>query len=494
MRVEAALVGISALFVIAGQGVLLAAGLTTIRIRTLLASSGLAYLVGVAATLLFGIALLTVGGELNLPVFLVLTLLLGAAGAGIALRRGRLAAAVEPERVAAATRAEKIVIGVALALLLILLVAGLLAAGVRPLAEWDSWSIWTRKAVWLTNNGLDSQLFAAPTYAFSHLDYPILLPLFESVYFRGMGGVDSQAIHAALWIFYVASLGSLAYLGSRFARIWVWLPVVLALALGSQYFGELLTGYADVPMGLMAAPGVLCLGLWMRELDWRYLAAGAPLLAAAASIKNEGLLLMLACFAAAAVVLAVGRAWPLLGRLGLAFAGAVVAILPWQIWVHANDIKSNLPISKGLDPSYLSDHSDRVSPTLKALAPILEGGSLMYVVPIALALVVIGIATRGLRRVAAFYLLAGLGTFASIVWAFVITPDGLDWQIATAGSRVVMGTAFVAAAAIVHLGGLLDRVRDPVRGNGPERAAGQPAADEPTAVLPTTPVPEATRA
>jgi hypothetical protein len=480
MRVELGIAGVTVLLVVAGHGVLLAIGLVQLRPRPLLAASGVAYLVGAAGTLLLGIALLVVGGELSLPLFVVLALLLGGGGGFLAWRRrAGVAAAAEPDAGPAASRAQKIVIGVGCVLLLGVLVAGLLDAGVRPLSDWDSWSIWTRKAVVLTSGGLDPHVFADPPYAFMHQEYPILLPLFESVYFRAMGGVDGQAIHAVIWLMYVACLGSIAYLGSLFTRIWVWFPVVLALAFGGQFHAQLLTAYADVPMGLLAAPGVLCLGLWLRDFDWRFLAVGALLLAATGSVKNEGVLLVVAAFFAAAVVLAASRDWGLMRWLGLGFLGVLIALAPWRIWVAAHDIKSNLPIGKGLDPGYLSDHSDRVSPTLKALLPMLESGGLSYVVPIALTLAVIGLATAGLRRVAAFYLLAGLGTFASVVWAFVIAPDNIDWQIGTAGNRVIMGVAFVSLAGLLHIGGLLDRHgsdRREAGDRGPEQTQADPPA------------------
>jgi hypothetical protein len=424
------------------------------RAKTLLASSGLAYLAGVASTLLLGILLLTLGVTITLPAFVVMALLLGALGVVLARRRGACEDAAP--RASTATRREKLVIGAACGVLLAVLVLGLLDAGVRPLSDWDSWSIWTRKAAVLTSGGLDPRVFAGGPYAFAHLEYPILLPLFEAVYFRAMGGVDGLAVHAVLWILYVAALGSIAYLGSRFTRIWVWLPVVLALALGGQFQGQLMTAYADVPMGLFAASGVLCLGLWLRYLDARYLVVAALLLAATASVKNEGLLLVVACFLAAGIVLAARRSWRPLGRLGLGFLGVLVAVAPWQIWIKAHDIKSSLPIGKGLDPGYLADRFDRVGPTLKALLPMIESGGLTYVVPLAVTLAVLGVATRGLRPVAAFYLLAGLGTLASVVWAFMITADSVEYQIATSGNRVIMGVTFVALAGLLHVGALLD--------------------------------------
>jgi hypothetical protein len=308
----------------------------------------------------------------------------------------------------------------------------------------------------LTSSGLDPHFFASSAYQFAHLDYPILQPLFESVYFRAMGGVDGQAVHATLWLLFVASLGALAYLGSRFARVWVWLPVLLAVGFGAAFYNQLLTAYADVPMGLFAAPGVLCLGLWLSTLDRRYLALAALLLAATAGVKNEGLLVAVAAFLAAAIVLAAGRAWRPLLLLGAGALGAGLTIAPWRLWTHFNDITSDLPIGSGLDPSFVLDRSDRFSPSLKALLPQLESGAPGYIVPLALALVVVGLVTRGLRRVASFYLLCALGTLASMIWAFMITPAPLDYQIATSITRVALGVTFVSVAALVQLGGLLD--------------------------------------
>jgi 4-amino-4-deoxy-L-arabinose transferase-like glycosyltransferase len=206
--------------------------------------------------------------------------------------------------------------------------------------------------------------------------------------------------------------------------------------------------------------------LWLRDLDWRYLALATLLLGATANVKNEGLLLVVAVLVAAALVLAAGRAWRLLIPLGLGFLGVLVAVAPWRLWVGGHDIKINLPIGKGLDPSYLSDRSDRIVPSFKALYPMLESGGLAYVVPLAVVLVLLALATRGLRRVAAFYLLAGLGTLVSVIWAFVITTDSLAYQISTSASRVIMGVTAVSLAALLQLGGLLDgdRERDPAQG------------------------------
>jgi hypothetical protein len=61
------------------------------------------------------------------------------------------------------------------------------------------------------------------------------------------------------------------------------------------------------------------------------------------------------------------------------------------------------------------------------------------------------------RRVPLFYLLLVLGTFISVVWAFLIAPNTLEYQIRTSAGRVVVGTVFVSVAALVHLSGLASR-------------------------------------
>jgi hypothetical protein len=471
VRTAAGIAFVAVLLLAAGHGVLLGIGLVQVRTRALVAASGLAYLAGLAATMLVGIVVLVIGGSFDLPLFAVTALAISGAGVGLALRRGRREAEPgAPVPAPAPTRAQRLLVAAGLAALAAFLFIGLLDAAVYPLGEWDGWSIWTRKAIVLTSSGLDPHFFASNAYQFAHLDYPILQPLFESVYFRAMGGVDGQAVHVTLWLLLVASLGALAYLGSRFARVWVWLPVVLAVGFGAAVYGQLLTAYADVPMGLMAAPGVLCLGLWLRNLDRRHLVLAALLLAAAASIKNEGLLVMVSAFFAAAIVLAAARLWRPLLLLAGAGLGAGIAVAPWRLWTHFNDVTSDLPIGSGLDPSYVLDRSDRFTPSLKALLPQLESGALGYVVPAALALILAALVTRGLRRIAAFYMLAGLGTFASVIWAFMITPSPLDYQIATSVTRVVMGVAFVSVAALVQLGGMLDSHREAPAAPGPAAA------------------------
>src|SRR5688500_1111984 len=91
MRDVGGLLAFHLLVLAPGIAFLLATGLTALRPRDLLASVGLAHLVGVAATSLVAIVLLVAGGSLTLPVFAAISLLLTGAFLAVALLRRRFA-------------------------------------------------------------------------------------------------------------------------------------------------------------------------------------------------------------------------------------------------------------------------------------------------------------------------------------------------------------------------------------------------------------------
>src|SRR5207237_2845630 len=170
-------------------------------------------------------------------------------------------------------------------------VVGTLDAGVQPLNAWDAWSIWTRKAEVLFFSGsLPTDFFASSAYAFMHPDYPILLPVFEAVQFRAMGTIDTQAIHVQFWLLLVAFVWAILYLGLRRGTLLEWLPLALTVSIAPAAYGQLFTAYADIPMALLLALGVLLLGEWLLMRDGRMLALSVLFLVGSANTKNEGLM------------------------------------------------------------------------------------------------------------------------------------------------------------------------------------------------------------
>ncbi len=479
MRAELGPIVLTGGYCFAGLGVLTSLRIIRPSVGSVVAALGLAFMVGVAVVLLSGIALLCVGAPVNIEMLGILIALIGLGGFGFAWwqagwrrpsmpnwSRIRLWASTQSARraifVLRDTDAERWVVAGMLVVIGVFAVLAYRWAQVQPLQAWDSWSIWARKGTLLFDySHLPTVFFTSRVYAFMHPDYPLLLPLYESSWFRIVGNANTQSLHAWFWVLFVAFLWATAYVASRVARPAIWAPLVGLLAVTPAIWNQLMTMYADVPMGLFLMVGVLLLGLWIAGRRRRDLALSMIMLAAAASTKNEGLTAAASALAAALIITLVAPAPGLARRralapLAVAIAAFAVVVAPWRLWLAAHHITGDMPVARGLEPSFLVNHANRIQPTVNALfTEITNQGNWYYLLPISLALVIAGLATRGLRRIAAFYGLAMLGAAIMVLWAYVINPNELSWLIATSANRTVVGPMLIAVAGTFHLAGAL---------------------------------------
>ncbi len=70
----------------------------------------------------------------------------------------------------------------------------------------------------------------------------------------------------------------------------VLLAFIAAIATAPAFFGQLSTGYADVPVAMFVAAGVVAAARWLLDEEGAWLALATLFLAAATLTKNEGLL------------------------------------------------------------------------------------------------------------------------------------------------------------------------------------------------------------
>jgi hypothetical protein len=157
--------------------------------------------------------------------------------------------------------------------------------------------------------------------------------------------------------------------------------------------------------------------------------------------------------------------------LSLVLAGVLVLALalPWQIWVKAHpDIQTFFDYGKALSPSYMLGRLNLVGVAWRQLDPAFaEPTSLLFLVPIALAMAIVAIATGVDRVLALFYLLLSVGVVVVIIWIFVAQPG--TWS----AGRVISVPAMVAIAALLHLG-----ARTPLTGSpAPPAAEPEPVAE-----------------
>jgi len=78
----------------------------------------------------------------------------------------------------------------------------------RPLDSWDSWVTWGMKARTIFLDGrISPAVYADPSRAVTHLDYPLLVPLIEAWLFGWLGAPDDRLAGVVSILFYLALLG-----------------------------------------------------------------------------------------------------------------------------------------------------------------------------------------------------------------------------------------------------------------------------------------------
>jgi hypothetical protein len=458
MRAAAGLLAFNGLLVVLGLGLLGAAGLLRLRLRTLVAAAPAGLVAGAAVACIGGVALLTAGGTLDLKVFTAGTVVLAAILWLIALWRIRRAA--DDVALDEATPVDARTVRMD-RYLLWAVVAGVAAfvlvqaySSRRVPAAWDASHNWMLKASALTTGGLEGDMFSdGRAFSAAHLDYPILQPVLGALTFRFAGAGRHGLLLVELWLLGGALALSGPWLAGRRFRAWLMiLPLALALAAATSL--GILRGDADVTVAIFLAAGALALGLWLDGGRGGLAVFAAVCLGAAVNTKNEGLAYSVAVLAAAAAVLALTDRRRLLPLAGVGVAVAAFT-LPWRLWVSANGPFGSdvTPLSTSLDAGFLWDRLHRLDLAAQTvLGRLTDQGAHVWIVPLFLAVTVAVLVSGPRRRVPAFYLGSVLLAVAALLWVYWTTsqPDWLGHYQRTS-LRTITGPLFVAAAALAHI-------------------------------------------
>ena len=451
MRSQFAPLGTHALAMLAGFGILAALRMLPRFPVAALGAVGLAYLAGLSTVLIIGLTALTLGLPFGLVPFAVTAGVLAAGGFAFErLRPPRSSEGpcegLEPQP---ARRIETVVAA------LLALAAGGVAliwgwAAIKAPIAGDAYTIWARKALILHYEGGLAPNFGG--HGVPLPDYPLGVPLWESLQFAAAGRVDHQGIPFHLWAWVPAFGLAAGFLAVRSLMRPALAVCVLVLPFAlAALWGQAVSGYTDVAVAVLFGLGALLLGLWSASGDPARLVLAVLVLGAAGNVKNEGAMSAAIALAAAGAVVLASRDWRGLRHLLLGTLGFALAVLPWRLWAAANHFESYLPLADGLSPAYLADRTERIAPAIAALNTQLAAWG--WVVPLAIAAAVVGVLGREERRAAGFYLLTGLGFYAVLVWTYWISPQDLAWHLETSAGRVIVSLVFVALAALVHLVG-----------------------------------------
>jgi hypothetical protein len=423
------LLGANALMLVAGVGV--------VGFRRL----GVAYLAGIALCGVLAAELAVVGVGYGWT----LLALTAAGAAGYRFRRLRGArGGIRLTRPSAPAL-------VSIALLLVLLVRAWPAFRVQPFDEYDGWAMWAMKAHALyLFGGADPKLFAAPAAAPLHLDYPLFLPSLEALGYRSLGAFDTQLVHLQFLLLAVASIAALAWLLRATAPPWLVWAVVLAFAAAPNVLLRLLTGYADIPLALLVAPGLVAAARWLVTRERFLLELATLLLGAAALTKNEGLIFVLAAYVA---LLAARAPW----RPVVVSAVVVeLLLLPWQVYVKVHDIASDSVFAAAFRWHGHLGIAPIAFRRLVAECFSFEHWALLA--PLVVAAVLLA-AWRGDRRLALFAAVWAAAALLAETWIYTSSDIPYSDYLDFSASRIVSALVLGGAALVPLLAGppLYDR-------------------------------------
>jgi hypothetical protein len=346
-----------------------------------------------------------------------------------------------------------------------------LASACWPHGDWDAWGIWNLHARFLYRGGAQWTNFLSEHLSWAHRDYPLLLPacVMRSWVFAG-----GETVAGPIWVAFVFMAGTALLLFSGLALLSGKLCASLAtivLVATPFFMGHAAAQYADVPLGFfyLATVVLFCLAGRAREAPGLLALAGLAC-GMAAWTKNEGLLFMVSALLARTWILAktsgMRTCWRQMRPFVAGLLPVLLIILFFKIqYATPNDI---------LGPAGRQSAMERVlTPSRYAtIANWFLSQSLAFgkwdelqffpisPVPLLLgALVLFGIKpdVKDLSgpRTAAWTL--GL-TLAGYLFILLITPKPLEWQLSSAGGRLLL-QLWPSALFVLFM-----VLRDPLRG------------------------------
>jgi hypothetical protein len=392
------------------------------------------FVAGVTVLSAVGMTAVALGFRVSLVLFYVLIAML----VTVATRTRRITRAVRP-RLPRGARAI-ILIGCAFAAIL-----AIALVSIEDRLWWDGWAIWTFKARVLFLEGtLPPAFFASDSgYAFTHLDYPLAVPLFDWWVWRHVGAASpaTASFIGAAWFSLLPLLlwSSLRTIASE--------GMAALAALGMSLFWPIAYyatgGTADVVVALSLLGAVIELERAIRHKETAALVRCGIYVTLGVLAKNEGL-------AVAAVVTAVGaffmlRSGERRSKRFLPLALPFVAVAPWWMFVSAFDVREPAAV-----PSLLATLPERLPILVKRFAALAAS------VPwLALPLIgVVGVTAAARRRDDA--LTAGWVALASyfvvLCVVYLLTPHDLEWLLTTSQPRVlsvlVPSLTYLAVASV----------------------------------------------
>jgi hypothetical protein len=306
-----------------------------------------------------------------------------------------------------------------------------LYATLAPLWEWDFWAIWGLKArVFLEASGIDWRFLGSRWNAFTHTDYPLLVPLNFDFVAMINGSWSDRWLGLLCVAWGVAAVLIVRGLAAREAS--PFFASLVALALASRAVSTYV-GLAEGALIAFGGAGVLFVRAALRDDEdaaaWRH---GALMLGFAANCKNEGLALLVAVtISVAALSWFRGGETSRLRRLMTATKlwPAYALAAPWLLLRFTHVLPTD--IAAGSAFSRLVARLPQVHQILGYLATHLHEP--WFWIAILGAILILPRAARRSERFV--FLVTAIQLFFYVV-AYLATPNDLHWHVLTSWARL----------------------------------------------------------
>lgn len=332
-----------------------------------------------------------------------------------------------------------------------------------PISAGDARSIWFfhGKMIYYSG-GLGTWTgFSDKAVLFSHVDYPKLIAVLSAEFAFVAGFWNEFIPKASLAALILPTALAVASFLKRFTFSNLFLLLMFFFSLGLLLWN----GYMDGYLALYAGITLLFLGRWLNDKDPLDLAAGIVFLALAASLKNEGVLILVSVVVSLLIIIcgfnmrkkmfAISAA--LGGRLWIILLCSFSGICLWSWKKSVLGLENDLQLGVASIPRIASRLEDG-SMLLISKWLFLDAFVLKAFVVLAIALAGGKLVGRRVSTGATMAIVTSSLYFSGIFFIYMATPANLQWHLSTSATRT-MGVVLFGLFAGIYF--LLQEIENP---------------------------------
>lgn len=331
-----------------------------------------------------------------------------------------------------------------------------------PISAGDARSIWFfhGKMIYYSG-GLGTWTgFSDKAVLFSHVDYPKLIAVLSAEFAFVAGFWNEFIPKASLAALILPTALAVASFLNRFTFSNLFLLLMFFFSLGLLLWN----GYMDGYLALYTGITLLFLGRWLNDKDPLDLAAGIVFLALAASLKNEGVLILVSVVVPLLIIcgfnmrnkiFAISAA--LGGRLWIILLCSFSGICLWSWKKSVLGLENDLQLGVASIPRIASRLEDG-SMLLISKWLFLDAFVLKAFVVLAIALAGGKLVGRRVSTGATMAIVTSSLYFSGIFFIYMATPANLQWHLSTSATRT-MGVVLFGLFAGIYF--LLQEIENP---------------------------------